>query len=82
MFYLECVRCASVDMVSTFLHNYIVAHISRSLFALEITHVGDSTLVSELEETIELKLIPLISHNGCLHPAGETCLCVDSESES
>ena len=61
-------------MVSTFLHNYIVAHISRFLFALETTHVDESTLVSELEETIEFQIIPLIPHNGCLHPVGEPWL--------
>lgn len=83
VFLLECACNATVDMVCSYVHNFIVAHINKFTFELRIEGIEDSAFISELdEEPIEFQIIPLISHNGCLHPIGEPCFCSDfSDSE-
>jgi hypothetical protein len=85
LFFLEYASNASVDAVSMFVHNYIVRHISGFSFALAVEDAHEDQLMSECgPEPVEFNVIPLISHNGCLHPVGEPCCCEtfsDQESE-
>ena len=85
VFLLECACNATVDMVCSLVHNFIVAHIHRFLFELLIKGIDENASISELgEDPIEFRVTPLVSHNGCLHPEGEPCCCSDflsSESE-
>ena len=81
-FFLECAQNAAVDMVCAHLHNHIVKHISQFLFSIEIGNAQESELINELDrEAIELQIIPLVSHRGCLHPLGEPCDCCDTDSD-
>jgi hypothetical protein len=80
LFFLECAKNASVDMVCSHVHNYIVKHISQLLFSIEIVNAQENDLISDLDqEPIEFQIISLVSHRGCLHPIGEPCYCSDTD---
>jgi len=82
LFILECAGNATSDMMCMFVHNWIVANICRFTFSLEIEGIADGTCIADLDDdAMEFTVIELVSHNGCLHPVGEPCLCSDSEEE-
>ena len=82
VFFLECAKDASVEMVCMYMHNYIVEHISKFLFTIEVPNTQENDLISEIDtESLELRIIMLVSHNGCLHPLGEPCLCSETDSD-
>ena len=83
MLFLECARYTSVEMVCASVHNYIVARIAKFSFGIEIPNTYENDLMSELVvELIEFEINLLVSHNGCLHPVGEACFCIDSDGDA
>ena len=76
VFLLECASNASTEMVCSCVHNYIVGHVCKFLFTLNIEGVNEDVPFCELEgNVIEFQTTELVSHDGCLHPIGEPCCC-------
>ena len=68
-------------MISTNVHNYLVPHVHNFLFSLDIVGVEEESLVIGMDNgEVEFQVTELVSHNGCLHPVGEPCLC-DCDSD-
>lgn len=80
-FALECAANTPVWMLCDLVRSYITDHIRRFHCSVKLLDydvddtVFDERVCNLKNNVIDLQIIELVSHNGCLHPVGELCCC-------